>query len=414
MLFMINKLKSYITFCLLIVGQIVLSQSNNLSSSPYSIYGLGNSNEVNTGKTNALGKTGIAMPSNTSINNLNPASFSTIPEKSFLFDIGIKAENETLFEDGKKETKYTANFSNIAIAFPITKNSGFGATLIPFTNVGYEVLDIESEIDGSTDTFLSNITGSGGLNNLNLNYGYAIDKKLRLGISGSVLFGNIDEEEIIYFENNNIIITEQNHYSGFQFGAGFQYDWSNSFSFGSTVSFPTELKGDQTKIFFEDGYTPIESNSGIDTFKLPLEIGLGIHTKINESLFFNLDYKRSFWDATKQSDSLGNYVDQDFIGIGTEFIPNKNSFSYWKKINYRAGFNIDNGSLAIKDNRVSNYALNIGVGIPISPTHQSMLNIGYSYGQKGQVSNGLIKENYHTLTFNISLEGKWFQKRYID
>jgi len=100
--------------------------------------------------------------------------------------------------------------------------------------------------------------------------------------------------------------------------------------------------------------------------------------------------------------------------LATEFTPNKNSFSYCKRINYKSGFNLDNGNLAIKDNRVNNYALNIGVGTPISPTHQSMLNIGYSYGQKGQVSNGLIKENYHTLTFNIGVEGKWYQKRYID
>jgi hypothetical protein len=43
-----------------------------------------------------------------------------------------------------------------------------------------------------------------------------------------------------------------------------------------------------------------------------------------------------------------------------------------------------------------------------------MLNFGYSYGQKGQVSNGLIKENYHTLTLNFSLEDLWFVKKKIN
>jgi len=40
-----------------------------------------------------------------------------------------------------------------------------------------------------------------------------------------------------------------------------------------------------------------------------------------------------------------------------------------------------------------------------------MLNINYSYGGKGQISNGYVKENYHLLSLNFSLEGIWFLKR---
>jgi hypothetical protein len=43
-----------------------------------------------------------------------------------------------------------------------------------------------------------------------------------------------------------------------------------------------------------------------------------------------------------------------------------------------------------------------------------MLNLGYSYGQRGQISNGLIKENYHLLTLNLSFEGIWFKRRKIN
>jgi len=43
-----------------------------------------------------------------------------------------------------------------------------------------------------------------------------------------------------------------------------------------------------------------------------------------------------------------------------------------------------------------------------------MLNISYSYGQKGRISNGLIKENYHKISVNLSLDGIWFVKRKIE
>ena len=414
MLFTMTNKTFFYTILVVLIGQLNFAQTNNLSSSPYSIYGLGASNEINPGKTNALGKTGIAMPFDNSINNLNPAAFSNIPENGFYFDIGVKAEKETLFEDGKEEARFNANFSNMAIAFPITKKSGVGITLIPFTNVGYVVLGVETEIDGSTDTFISNIDGSGGLNDIKLNYGYSINKNLRLGVSGSFLWGKITENETDLIEENLLFISEENYYNGFRLGAGFQYIIKDMFSFGSIINFPTKLKGEQTVLVAVNNSATINIEDDLDAFKLPLEVGFGTHFKLNENLFFNIDYRRNFWDATNQSDLIGDYVDQDFFGIGTEFIPKKNGFKYWERINYRAGFNFDNGNLAINNNRVNNFALNIGVGLPLKSGGNSLLNFGYSYGQKGQVNNGLIKENYHLVTFNFSLAGKWFEKRYID
>ncbi len=414
MLSIMTNHKFYYTISFLLIGQFVFSQTNNLSSSPYSVYGLGVNNEINPGKTNALGNTGIAMPFENSINNLNPASFGNIPDKGFFFDIGMKAESETLFENGNEESRFNANFSNMAIAFPITKRSGIGLTLIPFTNVGYVVLGIETEIDGSSGTFLSNIDGSGGLNDIRLNYGYSVNKNLNIGLNGSFLWGKITENETDLIEESLLFISEENYYNGFRFGAGFQYTLNDKFSVGSIINFPTNLKGDQSVFVVINNSPTVEIEDDLDAFKLPLEIGFGTHVKLNEYLFFNIDYKRNFWNSTDQSDSIGDYVDQDFIGIGAELVPRRNGFKYWERINYRAGFNFDNGNLAINNTRINNFAINVGVGLPLKSGRNSIVNFGYTYGQKGQINNGLIKENYHLVTLNFSLEGIWFEKRYID
>ena len=234
---------------------------------------------------------------------------------------------------------------------------------------------------------------------------------MHLGLSSSYLFGGIKEEEIDIINESVLYTSEENYYNGFRLGLGIQYDFSNKISLGGIVNLPTKLKGDQTRTIHVNNLEPENTVDNIADFKIPLEIGFGMHIKLNERTFFNVDYKRNFWTATNQSDFIGEFVDQDFIGIGAEYTPKENGINYWQRINYRFGFNTDNGNLAIKDDRITNYAINIGLGLPISKRRQSSINLGYSYGQKGAVSNGLIKENNHILTLNFSLHDLWFQKR---
>ena len=381
-------------------------------------------NETSTGKINGLGKSGIAMSSSTYINNSNPASFAGIPLNSIFYDFGFKAETNTLSENGRKNSNLIANFSNIAIAFPLSKKSGFGVTLIPFTSVGYTLSNIESDIEGSINSFYSDIDGEGGINNLKLNYGYALDNKFRLGLTGSVLFGKITQTQtstIPLIANNtlstsSISLYDENYYSGFRLGAGLQYDISKNISFGAIINLPTILSADNDRTATSSTET-LEtsiSNRNIDDFKLPLELGFGFQSKIKESFSFTFDYKKNFWYNTNQTDQLGTYVDQDFFGLGLQYAAKKRNAKFFNRLEYRAGFNYDSGNLEVNDQRIKNQSINLGFGIPLSSYSNSMINIGYSYGSKGQITNGLIKENYHLLSINLSLEGIWFQKRKIN
>lgn len=407
------KIKTQLFVALIIlITSNATSQSNNLSSSPYSIYGLGISNNSNTGRINSMGKTGIAMSTDHSINNLNPASFATINFKSFLFEIGAKLEKETLFEDGIKESRFNGNFSNIAFAFSINKKSGIGLTLIPFTNVGYNLVGLESHIEGTTDaTYTTNINGQGGLNELRLNYGYALTSKFRLGINTSAFFGNIEENETSNISGSQLQISDNNYYSGVRLGFGAQWDINSRISIGSIINLPTSLKGTKESEAFLNGQLQQKEEESLTGIKLPLELGFGLHTQLYKGLVLNADYKTSFWKSTNQTDYLGNYIDEHFIGIGMQYIPKKHSLKYWKNIEYRLGLNYSTGNIEINDQNITNNEYTLGFGLPINLRKNSKINIGYSFGQRGLVENGLIKENYHLLTINLNLSDLWFQKR---
>ncbi|MEE2772849.1 MAG: hypothetical protein VX712_11585 [Bacteroidota bacterium] len=410
-----NKL-AFIHFLGLLWPILMNGQLSTLSSSPYSLYGLGVYNYQTPGKANALGYTGIADNSFGSINKLNPASFAGIPLNTFTYDVGLRYEVQNLQQSYESETKNSGNFSGISFAFPVTEKSGMGIILAPYTNVGYEISGIQSNIEGTDEIFLTNVEGHGGLNDLNLNYGYAFSENLRVGLSSSFLFGKITENEYNYFVNNTLYLREDNSYSGFRFGFGIQYDFLKNTSLGAVVNSPVNLKSVQEQEIFQYrggitgtllGTETIETSN--DDFILPLEIGMGFKTELIKELMISADYRHEFWDQTNQTDDIGDFIDRDFYGLGLEYLPENRMKT--KAMEYRLGLKYDSGNMNFNGENVSGYGLSTGVGIPLNLSLGSMINLSYTYGDRGTISNGLVRENYHLLTLNLSLIGNWFTKR---
>jgi len=397
----------------------MVAQSEGLTSSPYSLYGLGVINQTSIGKTNGMGYSGIGLRSETDINNLNPSNYALIPQNSFFYDIGIVSEFNSYSNRGDNESKTTLNFSNLAFAFRVANRLGAGISLVPYSDVGYSLLGLVSNIEGSNETFESNVSGLGGLNDLTFNLGYGISDSFRLGAKASLLFGNIEESEAFVISDSYFELNETTNYSGLRLGFGMQFDVADKFTFGSTVQLPVSLKGNLTRSVYKtlDNIEVVvedEEEDSVSDFSLPLELGFGFSTKLLESFTLSADYKKNFWDTTDQSESIGSYTDQDIFAFGLEYLNNARGFKYWKRMRYRAGFNYDNGYLAINDNKIDGYTLTAGLGLPVGRSTNSVINISYAYGSKGRIENILVKENYHTLTVNFSLEDIWFRKRVIN
>ena len=366
-----------------------------------------------------MGYSGIALKSDTEINNLNPANFALTPQNSFFYDIGIRGKYNNYSNRLNDESKTTVNFSNLSLAFRIADRLGAGIALVPYTDVGYTLVGVKTNIEGTDETFESNVSGLGGLSDLKINLGYGITENIRFGASFSLLFGKIEEEESFQIYNSAFVSTEDTNYSGARFGLGMQYDLIKNITIGSTVQFPTSLKGsvrrsvikslDAVELTVEED----ESDTVAD-FNLPLELGVGLSTKFLKSFTLNTDYKRNYWSDTGQSENIGEYVDQDIYALGLEFVKNSSSYKYDQRIRYRTGFNYDTGYLSINDAKIDGYNFTAGVGLPMGRGNNSMLNFSYSYGSTGIIENILIKENYHVLTLNFSLEDLWFKKRKTD
>jgi len=411
--------KNILLISFLFTNSYLIAQAESQTSSPYSLYGLGLVNQTSIGKTNGLGYGGIGIKNNGSINNLNPATFSLIPRNSVIYDVGIKGQFNTYSNSFNSESKSNFNFSNLAFSFPISKGFGAGLSLVPYSEVGYSVLGIETNIEGSTETFKSNINGLGGLSDMKMNLGYQINDNIRFGISGSLLFGNIDESETFEVGGSYFESIEETSYRGVRLGLGMQYDITDNITLGSTILTPTSLRGtvsrnvnktiNGTEIVLED-----ETVSSTSDFELPLEVGVGLGVTILDSWQLSADYKKNYWTQTGQEEALGSYLDQNIYAIGLEYQKYKSGYKTIDRFQYRLGFNYNDGYLAINDKKIDGFNLTTGIGIPMKSGRNSFMNFSYSYGSMGKIQNVLIKENYHMFTLNFSLEGLWFVKRKIN
>lgn len=408
---------------LLIVGLIpwlMTAQTNTITASPYSLFGVGVNTKSNIGINRALGGGGYALHNNNLINNQNPAFYAHIPDNTFLYDIGLTAELSSISSRGREEKRLAGNISSIAIASTLSKRSGFGLTLEPYSDVGYALIGVESNVEGSYETFVSNVFGSGGLNDLKLSYGLSLGHKFNMGMGLSYYFGTIKETQKIQSELNSLFVEDSNKYTGLRVDLGVQGSIVNPLGFGVRIRFPTRLQvSHDRKVSKMVNLIPrpeiVENTQGEDMpdFKLPLEIGGGVVYTPNSSWSFNMDFSHNFWSATDQEDNIGGFIDQNVVGIGMEYVMDDQSHIYWKRMKFRGGINYDSGYLEVYNRTINGYSIMAGIGIPLSRTKKTTINISYNRGQYGASQGILVKETLNTFNINLSLGDIWFLKRKV-
>ncbi len=100
--------------------------------------------------------------------------------------------------------------------------------------------------------------------------------------------------------------------------------------------------------------------------------------------------------------------------IGGFYIPNYNGYgSYWKRVVYRAGFRMEETGITVNGQDINEFGISFGVGLPVGRLF-SNVNLGFEVGSRGTKDAGLIQENFFNAFLSLSLNDKWFQKRYID
>lgn len=162
-------------------GQITLS--------PYSRYGLGNLYSPTSARNYTMGGIGVGTFDATSINRINPASYSDLALTTVdLSGFGAFSMQKSNTNEANLNT---AGLHNLNFGF--SNKNGFGLVfgLAPYSSSGYEVIVRDSIMtDTAYAPYTTTYEGDGGLNQFYIGTGIRFLKNFRAGANLTFAFGN--------------------------------------------------------------------------------------------------------------------------------------------------------------------------------------------------------------------------------
>jgi hypothetical protein len=405
---------------ILLSGYNVLAQTG--SNNPYSMYGIGDIRPLGFGRQAAMGGAGIAMPSDITLNNANPASYYAIDSLTFRVETGFDSKYSQLTSGSQHQSNTNVNLSCLVIGFRNTSWWANSIGLLPYSSSGYDINTISS-ISYTPETYKTNFHGSGGLNQIYWGNSFTILPKLTVGVNLAFLFGSIDKTQTLtsnYF-GGNLVTADHMYLNKLYANYGAQYRFKLSAKIKGTVG---GILGTPCKLNLNHEVTTTDNNGTIlddkidkqKSFTLPAYRGLGLGVEFSDKLILTGEYKYSNWAKSAPIESGLKFANSDDYRFGAEYTPST-SFrdAYLKKLKYRIGGFYSNSYVKIKGEQLVDKGLTLGVGVPMMQ-RRMYINFAYQLGKKGVEGNynGIINEKYQGVFINISLIDFWFVKPKFD
>ncbi|HPR58590.1 MAG TPA: hypothetical protein PK915_09495 [Bacteroidales bacterium] len=401
--------------------------SQSAVNSPYSRFGLGDLATQKSTYYFSMGGVANAVSSPFHVNPYNPAANAAIDTMSFIFSGGIVGKFGNISTDDNSTSTKSASLGYLNFGFPINRLIKTSLGLIPYSNVGYQIVSEEIvENVGNTRYYFE---GTGGANEAYLGLSVQPHKNLSFGIKSAYLFGKSERSRSVFFPDSigyiNTRVDNQIDLSDFHFDFGLQYKkiLKNGVTFGLGGVYAPSQKisstlNNLTRSYFatsvgvESYRDTIDSNFGVPgSVTFPEKYGFGMMLKNKQKWMLAADFNWQNWsefEAFGVVDSLSNSWQ---FAIGGEYLPSEKSVdSYWKKVKYRFGFNYNQTYLNLRNTQINEFGITFGMALPI-PRSFSTVNLGFEIGRGGTKSSNLIQDNFVKINLDISVWERWFIKR---
>lgn len=412
-------LKKIIIGAFLLITAVTLAQQG--TTSPYSFFGIGTLKFRGTAENKTMAGMSVYADS-IHLNLQNPAAVADLGLVNYT--VGVSHRYITQKTTDFSQNQSTTALDYVAIGIPFGKlATSFG--LIPFTSVGY---NISSVTDNSTTQYI----GEGGLNKAFLNFGYKVTPKFSVGVEANYNFGNIENVAFNIQEGLELGSREINRSDllGFSFNIGGRYrtmvtkdlELQSSLSYTPETNFTSENFRQRATVFINEAGNQLVRNEievavGDTEFTFPSQWTLGAGIGKPKNWFIGAEYTdqktSNFTNRTFELENV-TFTDASKFKIGGFFIPNYNSLgNYYKRVVYRAGIRFEETGLEVNGEGINEFGISFGLGLPVGRLF-SNANIGFEIGRRGTTDSGLIQENFVNTFISLSLNDKWFDKRYLD
>ncbi len=439
--------KGFVLVVALLLGTVKLwAQENSINTfSPYSMYGIGQINTPGSLAVRSMGGAGVAQRNLSTVNLLNPAAYSTALQRSVLFNFGLEGRNtytSQLQADGTtaNTSHCTFNIHDIALQIPLAKHLGLGISLTPYSSVGYRMYNREVLADIGMAEY--DYVGEGDVTQVKIGLGWEIFKNFSIGVAGLYYWGNIDRDFTMtifpytgasasYPSTQGLMNYEISRLKA-QFGVQYSpiMDKRRMLTIGAAYDLGGDLAPNVTSTVIVNGtlQSTAKSEEGRLALVLPQQLSAGVYYETNRFVVA-LDGVAQWWGSRNRANSevaSGGYTvaycNTAMVKAGLEWTPNRNDVrNFLKRWHYRVGANYGYYHQTFAGERVPQYAVTLGFGIPVKFGGFSSIDVGFEYGclGKDKVIAGqvnMLKEQYFKFAVAFSLFGEdyWFVRPKYD
>ena len=379
------------------------AQSSSLNAfSPYTFYGLGDFSTQGPAYMRSMGGVGVGYRNSMKINYINPASYSLLGRKTFLFNVGIEGNN-TYSKTAEAKTSHNSfNVRDIALAMPLGRGVGLG---------------------------------EGTVTQAKLGLGVQVTKHLALGADLIYYHGRTTRSFsttvtslMTSTQYSNAVGRSSETISRIGMNFGLQYDILRNdkriLTFGATYRPKLNLKPGNERIVYTSGIESdtVSYSNGKQSFNLPGMLRAGLFYQTHK-LGVGFDYSMEQWNGINPPDSQDDVVfkNNQYYRVGVEYTPNAIDIRrFLNRWTYRFGVYYNDYYMRINGHKINDVGLSVGVGIPIKMQGFSSVNLGLTWGCRGTTATGMIgtrqfrmvRENYIKVSIGLSLFGEddWFKR----
>lgn len=436
---------------MLLIPVLTLGQGQQGSGSPYSAYGFGDLLGSTQVVRSSMGGLGIAYNDPFGVDPSNPASYSSLVRP--VFETGLSVRNVRVDGEGVSSTGRRTDLLGLSLGVPFGQGKwGLALGLAPYSDVGYRISTTAPYSNGEGDVVYT-YTGDGGLNRVFGGFSKAFDgrrdslgngHRVLVGLNYAHLFGSLLEtRQAVYptegYYHSNAQRSLYVHDGVLTIGVQVQgmvvprrsrevSGWR--YTVGGAMELPGRLNAERTELVNSFTYSAIGTEIVYDTafyvvdekgsIGLPASIGLGVALQ-NDHWTFSAEHRSRAWSRLEENGvRRGDLADRTQLAIGASFRPAGDiGGSFWERTIYRAGIRHLNDYLVVDGRQLSQIGMSFGMSLPVmGSSTRSRLNFGMELGERGELSDGLLRERYADVFMGITitpdLREQWFKKRRIE
>lgn len=386
-----------------------------------------------------MGGASLALPDGLNLNFANPASYTNL--KLTTFNVGF--EGSFITQEQNNPAVSVANsrsgMRNLSFGIPMMDWWGSGLSVQPYSFKGYQISSTRTLSSDTTVSITDQFNGEGGLNAVIWGNSFEVAKGLSLGVNIHYIFGSLRENTIVNFDDYRFLDTRSDRESQlsnlyFSYGLQYRYDLPKDRFLSLAARFQNSTKLTSEDISFDytiDGNTAVDTlvggSSNTGSYTMPSEFGFGFSygkqlEKANQAAWaINADYETYSGSEFQSSINGSPLVDAYKMELGGFLTPRytfkslERGTGFFNNVEYRIGAFYEKTPLNLEQLDLYNYGITFGLGLPIRQRNLapgeykvSTVNIGIVAGQRGTLSNNLIREQYVSFYLSVTFNDKWF------